>query len=205
MNNEEKLLDMFTLAYDVPSENVKVLKAAEGENADVDKEKVKKKLRLQLQRMRLNFWATIWEYGRKVNNSVFIIPEGKVKPVQAFIDRTLREYEAFFEENKDFLQARKPSISLIQFHGSEEERLRLKAQEALLADLKKLHEEIDSIQVSQTQNMKTRGVKPNTVKKMRKTIDQVLDLKQGFKIQSPNILEHARLLKAKLDEVRVME
>lgn len=196
---------MYTIAYDLVSENALCLQPREGEDADEKLEKRKDEARSWLRETRLGFWYGLSNFGRTVNNSVFVVPEENLKDVREFIEKTLKAYEKFAEEFKDLMKIRKPDIVVIEFHESEEGRLRRMAETVLIGDLEKLHEEISKLQKAQILNPKSKGVKPSTKEKYEATIAQVLDLTEDFKIDCPRIQEHAKLLAAKLDEVKVQK
>ena len=203
--NQETKTVFKTIGYDLPSEQTNELKPIVSDDADQAKEKRKKEAYRWLHNRRIDFWNDLCNWGRRVNNSVFVVPEDNLKEVEDYIKKTREDYEQFFIAYKDTVRPRKPDIVVIEFHESEEERLRRMAESVLIGDLEKLHEEISKLQREQSLNPRTLGVKPSTKSKFESTIDQVLSLTEDFKINCPRIHEHAKILAAKLDEVKVQE
>jgi hypothetical protein len=87
-----------TIGYDLPSENVDQLIPLEGEGVDLDREKRKKQAHTWLRNKRLNFWWDLCNWGRRVNNSVFVVPEDNLKDVDEYIQKTRQDYDKFSAE-----------------------------------------------------------------------------------------------------------
>ena len=201
-----KRVRMITVAYDLVSENLVCLKRCEGSNPtreDIFVERRKNQAKSWLRTQRIGFWADICEYGRTVNSSVFVVPERNFSAVEGIRERYVGEYEIFFKEYADVVKGvRQPHIVLLEFHPSEEDYLRGRVRDALLNDLAKLQVEISKIQTKQN-TCKGPGISESRKSKLQHVLDQVLNLKEAFEIESTDVDEHIILLEAKIRTLKL--
>lgn len=188
-----------TLAWDLPSENVKELVLIKNEDEQVRKDKLK--LRSWLSSTRLGFYHEMKLLGRHVNRSVFIIPPASVAKVKKLI----RDYDGRYRHKEEDLKREgnpyvqdfamdANSFALIKFAEGETGRLRRMAQEKLKRDLSNFVNDLGRFYASST------TVRSTTKRRLKREAQALQDIIQSFGL-SEQFERTIELCFKKLDEL----
>lgn len=189
----------YTVAYDLPSEMLGFCTA--NPKDDEETQKKKEKTRSEIGKLRHRFRNTLLQYGRFVNNSVFIIPKVSIEQVNTSVEQAREEYAKLNEQLKaDYKVTVGYDITTIAFDTSESVRLRGKAKEALMRELNKdcdtLDERINNL------STKGRGTTPKSILTANGALDEVVGIIDKFKLtEDPDIQALVKQVSLKIQDL----
>jgi hypothetical protein len=200
-------MKMVILAAKLISENFTCLKKRnieEGDEVGWKNERKKKELKKWLFHARIGFTREVSNYGKKISDTVFIIPESHIPIVRRIREQTLKTYDNFLKNNPEFAAGKKPpEIVLIETHPNEEENLRNTVLDELIKDQQKIHKELNKIKNIQSQRKHPRGISKKCHTELEEKIERIERLQTAFRIKSDELKTHTKLLHLKLKSINV--